>query len=52
MYNEGYYASTDVVLPAGDYIAFARSDDQRAERAFHVNPGGDVQIELVAAQQR
>lgn len=52
VYNEGYYASTDVVLPAGDYIAFARSDDQRAERAFHVNPGGDVQIELVAAQQR
>lgn len=39
LFNEGYFAETDVVLPAGDYIVFARHGGQRGERRFAVLPG-------------
>ncbi|MCB1802055.1 MAG: hypothetical protein KDI82_10255 [Gammaproteobacteria bacterium] len=49
VYNEGYFASTEVVLPAGEYIAFARSDQHHGEARFSVTPGMNGKVDLVAA---
>jgi hypothetical protein len=48
VFNEGYFAGTDVVLPAGDYIAFARHGGQRGERRFAVLPGEVRSLAIVA----
>ncbi len=39
VFNEGYFAATDLILPAGDYVAFARHGMRRGERRFAVLPG-------------
>lgn len=41
VYNAGYFADTDIVLPSGDYVAFARSDGRRGDLAFSVAPGSN-----------
>lgn len=48
VFNAGYYAQTDVVLPAGEYIAFARSDDHRGEDRFALAPGAVKVLPIVA----
>ncbi|MCB1722827.1 MAG: hypothetical protein KDJ39_03960 [Gammaproteobacteria bacterium] len=50
IYNEGYYADTDIVLPSGDYIAYARTDRFQGEAAFHVAPGSNARVDVVASQ--
>ncbi len=50
VYNDGYYASTDIVLPSGEYIAFARTDRYRGERAFVITPGSNIAVDILAAR--
>jgi len=48
VFNAGYYPETEVVLPAGDYLAFARSDEHRGETAFSVQPGQIMRVAIVS----
>ena len=50
VYNDGYYSSTDIVLPSGEYIAFARADRFRGERAFVITPGSNIAVDILAAR--
>jgi hypothetical protein len=50
VYNAGYYASTDIVLPAGRYIAFARNQSYAGEKVFEIEPGIVKQIEISASR--
>ena len=48
VFNDGYYATTDIVLPSGEYIAFARTDRQRGEQRFVVEPGVVESVAIIA----
>lgn len=48
VYNEGYFTSTDLVLPSGDYIVFTRSDQHQGEATFSVKPGSIDKIDVIA----
>ncbi|MDJ0738087.1 MAG: hypothetical protein QNJ91_00100 [Gammaproteobacteria bacterium] len=50
VYNDGYFASTDIVLPAGDYIAYAQAAGRRGERRFAVEPGRLQRVEIRASR--
>lgn len=51
VFNDGFYTSTDIVLPSGEYIAFARTDRHRGEQRFAVEPGAVESIAIVADRQ-
>jgi hypothetical protein len=51
VFNDGFYTSTDIVLPSGEYIAFARTDRRRGEQRFAVEPGAVESIAIVADRQ-
>lgn len=48
VYNDGFYPQTDVVLPAGNYLVFARSSENRGEAAFSLAPGEVKALPIVA----
>lgn len=50
VYHDGYHATTDIVLPAGEYIAFARTDRHRGERGFVITPGSSLSVDIPASR--
>jgi hypothetical protein len=50
VYNEGFYANTDIVLPTGRYIAFAKTDRYAGEQPFDVAAGSVSQITITATR--
>lgn len=50
VFNGCYYASTDIVLPVGEYVASGRTDRYRRETAFTVEPGTVKSVEIIAAR--
>lgn len=50
VFNHGYYTSTDIVLPSGDYVAIGRTDRHRGELAFTVEPGVVKRVDIVSSR--
>ena len=50
VFNEGYFSATEVMLPAGRYIAFARHQTHRGELTFDLRPGEIKSLSIVAAK--
>lgn len=48
VYNAGYFPETEIVLPAGNYLAVARSYTGRGERTFRVAPGETLELGITA----
>ena len=48
VFNDGYYAETELVLPAGDYIAFARNQTRKGEREFTLQAGEIKSVPILA----
>ena len=48
VFNDGYYAQTELVLPAGTYIAFARNQSHQGEREFTLQAGEIKSLSIVA----
>lgn len=48
VFNEGYFASTDLVLPPGRYVAFARHQTHSGELDFAVAPGDTRTLQIQA----
>lgn len=48
VYNEGYLRAAEVVLPAGDYVAFAQQRARRGELGFELAPGETRHLAIVA----
>jgi hypothetical protein len=50
VYHSGYYASTDLILPAGQYLAYAHDAGHRGQLSFQVDPGDVKQLSIIAGR--
>jgi hypothetical protein len=48
VFNDGYYAETELVLPAGNYVAFARNQTRKGEREFTLQAGEIKSLSILA----
>jgi hypothetical protein len=49
VFNAGYYPRTELILPAGDYLAFAKSGEKRGELSFRVDRGEQRELVIAAS---
>ena len=50
VFNEGFYADTDLILPSGEYLAFARDNTYRGELRFRLEAGETKDLTIVSAR--
>lgn len=48
VFNAGYYPQTELILPAGEYVAFARAGERRGEISFSVVRGEHRELVIAA----